>query len=446
MIESDVLPEEKQVLLVSGAEHPGLAMALRGRGVHLTQVQSHEGAVAAIAEHHYATLIAPLSRFLASSFREFPGHRVAWVSVEEVAKACSALGDSIDDCLVLPLVAEEVLLSGHRPKPPRMAATPLPQDVIIGQDAGLANAWKIARKAAGFDADVLITGESGTGKELFARAIHRMSDCSGGPFVAVNCAAVPRGLLESQLFGHVKGAFTDAHQDKQGVFRKADGGTLFLDEVGDFPLDLQAKVLRALQTREVHPVGSEVSVKVNIRLVSATSRDLEKLCASKLFRDDLYYRLAVVPIALPPLRDRRQDLPALIDHFLERFASKHVVEATMSSKGRGLLIEADWPGNVRQLQNVVERLVVLSEAGQVSEDSIAQEMRPASAAPQREQSPSAHSTFSLQGRSLKEAMHTIEAHFVAEALRECGDKRAASAKLLSISQRALLYKIKEHDL
>jgi two-component system response regulator AtoC len=435
-----------RVLLLGEEERlQALALRLREFGVQATTTRSEEGARAALAGPEvYDALVAELSAFArGAGLADKDLRRIAIVPSSSIDEACSALGREIDDCLVEPVCAEDLLLALQRPRWPRRVEA-LAEEPIIGKDMGLAPAWAVASKAAGFDTDVLITGESGTGKELFARALHRMSKRAHGPFVAVNCASIPAGLLESQLFGHVKGAFTDAHKDKQGVFAKANGGTLFLDEVGDFPLDLQVKLLRALQSGEIQPVGSETTIKVDLRLVSATSRDLEAMVAAKTFRDDLFYRLAVIPLALPPLRERREDLNPLIDHFLERFAAKHgLADIELAEGARKLLMQAPWPGNVRQLQNAVERLVVLSEGTQITEELALREIR-------QHVDPTSESAtlakVALRGRPLKEAMHAVEAQFIAEALAACSGKRARCAELLSISPRALLYKIKEHDL
>lgn len=438
-----------RVLLVGEDEGlQSLALLLRDFDVHATTARDLQGAKAALANGApFDAVVASLGDFVESGELQGQGHRrIAVAKRSALLEVRSALGPQIDDCILGPLQAEELLLALHRPRVVTSgAALPLAETTVIGTKTGLAKSWKLVEKAAGFDADVLITGESGTGKEVFARALHRKSKRSDAAFVAVNCAAIPQGLLESQLFGHVKGAFTDAHQDSEGVFVKANGGTLFLDEIGDFPLELQAKLLRALQSGEVQPVGSVSTRKVNLRLVSATSRDLQAMLLAKTFRDDLYYRLAVIPIALPPLRERRQDLSMLIDHFLELFAKKHgVASMSLAPDARDVLMQANWPGNVRQLQNAIERLVVLSEGVQVDVEFVQREFRQQVSVGQGE---SANvQGVALRGRPLKEAMHDIEARFIAEALAACSGKRARCAELLSISPRALLYKIKEHDL
>jgi len=243
---------------------------------------------------------------------------------------------------------------------------------LVGNSPALVETFKTVGKVAGRNVPVLVTGESGTGKELVARAIHTASPRAGEPFVAVNAAAIPHDLLESELFGHERGAFTGATEARTGRFREADGGTLFLDEIGDMSLDLQAKLLRALQSGEVTPVGSRKPVHVDVRIVAATNRDLAVAVRDGRFREDLLYRLRVVPIALPPLRARRDDIPALAEHFVARYAPD------LAGGHRGLsegaierLVAYDWPGNVRELENAIRRALVLSTSGVITAEDFA---------------------------------------------------------------------------
>jgi len=234
---------------------------------------------------------------------------------------------------------------------------------LVGTSGGMQRAVKLAKKAARSAIPVLIEGESGVGKEVFARAIHEASDRKKTPFVAVNCGAIPENLVESILFGHEKGAFTGATEKRIGKFQEADGGTLFLDEVGELPLDVQVKLLRAIQEKEVDPVGGRQSIKVDIRIVSATNRNLADRVAEGAFREDLYYRLNVFPILLPPLRERHSDIPALTEHFLEQISEmEDTPRRQISDDALRLLGGYDWPGNIRQLQNALFRAVILSES------------------------------------------------------------------------------------
>lgn len=232
---------------------------------------------------------------------------------------------------------------------------------IIGNSQEMQNVYKIVGKTAPSDITVLITGESGTGKELVARAIHYNSPRLGKPFIALNCAAIPRELLESELFGHEKGAFTDAKERRAGKFEQAHGGTLFLDEIGDMPLELQAKLLRVLQEKEITRTGGNSTLSVDVRIIAATNQDLEEKVRSKAFREDLYYRLNVVPIPLPPLRDRQDDIPLLVDFFIGHANEELDTDISgCTEEALNLLVSYDWPGNIRQLENAIRRAVLLS--------------------------------------------------------------------------------------
>jgi DNA-binding NtrC family response regulator len=236
------------------------------------------------------------------------------------------------------------------------------EKVIIGSSDEMVRVFKMVERVADSEATILIQGESGTGKELIAREVHYRSRRAQGPFVSINCGAIPRDLLESNLFGHVKGSFTGAVKDSAGMFQVAETGSFFLDEIGEMPLATQVKLLRALQEREIIPVGGTQPIKIDCRLVAATNSDLEKDVAEGRFRADLFYRLNVIPIKLPPLRMRRDDIPLLIDHFLKRHAQNHPGK-TVSKEAIDVLMKYDWPGNVRELENVMERALILDETG-----------------------------------------------------------------------------------
>jgi two-component system NtrC family response regulator len=292
----------------------------------------------------------------------------------------------------------------------------------------------LVRRVAASEATVLIRGESGTGKELIAKAIHYASPRSSGPLIKVNCAALPETLLESELFGHERGAFTGAVETRKGRFELADGGTLFLDEIGDLPLHLQAKLLRVLQEKEFERVGSSRSIRVNVRILSATHRDLEALVKAGRFREDLYYRLNVVTIALPPLRERRQDLPLLIDHFVRVFAEKNGKKVRgFTSAAREILLRYDYPGNVRELENIIERAIVLTRddiIGTADLPLLVQE-------PQVEKS----------GEScLPAVVEGVERQMIRAALARAGGVQTRAAEALGISERALRYKLKKYGL
>jgi two-component system response regulator AtoC len=307
---------------------------------------------------------------------------------------------------------------------------------VVGRSPQLAAALALAEKVARHPSTVLVTGESGTGKELVARYIHRASPRATAPFVAVNCGAIPEQLLESELFGHAKGAFTGATADREGLFAEADGGTLFLDELGELPMPLQVKLLRVLQEGEVRPVGDNVSRTVDVRLVAATARDLEADVADGKFRADLFYRVNVVRIHLPALRERTEDVPELVRHFIDRFNRRlgleveHATPATMRA-----LMEYPWPGNVRELENVVERAMVLTDGPQLGVEQLSGlTTRPMTAAA---------SPLEL---SVKRRTEELERALITEALERTRGNRTRAAKLLDLSHRALLYKIREYGI
>ena len=321
----------------------------------------------------------------------------------------------------------------------RLAAIEEGPRPLIGQSASMTKLKTMMAKVSGFSSTVLVTGESGTGKELVARAIHSAGPRRDGSFVAINCGAIPETLLESELFGHVKGAFTDARTDKQGLFQEADGGTLFLDEVGELPLTLQVGLLRVLQEGEIRPVGGTQNIEVDVRIIAATHRNLTKDVSEGRFREDLLYRLNVLPIVVPPLRDRAGDIPMLAEHILTRIAKRMGIQsATLSSEAHKILGAYPWPGNVRELENVLERAVVLSDGPSLVADDLPEQLRHA-------QDPVRGSLASGE-LSIKKATAFIEQELIKRALKRTGGNRTHAAKLLEISPRALLYKIKDYDL
>ena len=309
---------------------------------------------------------------------------------------------------------------------------------IVAASESMIEVLELVERAAEFKSTVLLTGESGTGKEVLARAIHAQSPRRGDAFVAVNCAAIPENLLESELFGHARGAFTGADRARRGLFVEADGGTLFLDEIGELPLPLQAKLLRALQEEEVRPVGESKSRKVDVRVIAATARDLEREVASSRFREDLFYRLNVLRVRVPALRERRQDIPLLVDHFLASFAGslgKPVRDVTEDALAK--LSAYAWPGNVRELENVIERAVILASDERIG----VRDLPPNVIAPAVPPAPGGKPDFSL-----REARRASEIETIRRALAATSGNRTHAARLLGISHRALLYKLKEYGL
>jgi len=311
---------------------------------------------------------------------------------------------------------------------------------VIGDSPQMRDVIERLKRIAPTGATVLIQGETGTGKELVAQAIHQNSPRKNKPFVALNCAALSENILESELFGHIKGAFTDASADRIGKFEYANGGTLFLDEVGDMPLATQIKLLRVLENSEITRVGSNDPIKVNVRILSATNRNLEDQITAGTFRSDLYHRLKVVTIRLPTLVERSQDIPILIDYFLRQFAKEHGKQIRgVAPAARRRLLAYHWPGNVRQLRNVVESMVVVDYDGLLDVDDLPEEL----AEPvELDAEPSTASLTALVGKPLEE----IERLFLAETLRITGGNREDAANMLGIGERTLYRKIKEYRL
>jgi DNA-binding NtrC family response regulator len=308
---------------------------------------------------------------------------------------------------------------------------------IIGRSRAMSAVFRVVEKVAPTDSTILIYGESGTGKELVARAIHDKSNRSDGRFVSINCGALPESLLESELFGHVKGSFTGAVRDKEGLFSVARGGTFFLDEVGETSASIQVKLLRVLQEREIVPVGGTKPIQVNVRLIAATNADLAQLVRSSRFRADLYYRLNVIPIVVPPLRERKEDIPLLVEHFLERYSGGH---KTISDEAMEVISTYDWPGNVRELENIIERAVILQEG-----DVITAEGLNVSVFPEK---------LRKRHRSLDEAilgsceltLEELEKNYLLKVLDETGWRKKKAAKVLGINPSTLYRKLKRYEM
>ena len=316
---------------------------------------------------------------------------------------------------------------------------------VIGSSPLMLGVVDRLKRIAPTDATVLIQGETGTGKELVAQAIHQNSPRKPKPFVALNCAALSENILESELFGHIRGAFTDASSDRVGKFEYANGGTLFLDEVGDMPMATQIKLLRVLESSEITRVGSNTPVKVNVRILSATNRNLEEAIAAGSFRSDLYHRLKVITIAIPTLKERAADIPLLIEHFLKQFAKRHNKKIRgVSPAARMRLVSYGWPGNVRQLRNVIESMVVVDIDGTLDIDDLPLELEPEAAAAERVPDlVDMHAGLAtLVGKSLEE----IERIFIGETLKLTGGNREQAADMLGIGERTLYRKIKEFQL
>jgi two-component system response regulator AtoC len=309
---------------------------------------------------------------------------------------------------------------------------------VIGRSPSFRELIATAARVAAYPTTVLLTGESGTGKEAVARAIHGSSPRAEAPFVAINCGAIPENLLESELFGHEKGAFTGAERPREGLFTEANGGTLLLDEIGELPQSLQVKLLRALQERRIRPVGGSREREIDVRVIAATARDLIEEVATHRFREDLYYRINVVHLHIPPLRTRRDDIPLLANHFLGRHSERlGIVAEPLSPAVMALLVRYAWPGNVRELENVLERALVLS-AGSIEPEHLPEHVR------------SSTSPFRIASLgddlSVKRRLPALERELIARALEQTGGNRTRAAELLELSTRALTYKIQEYEL
>ena len=311
---------------------------------------------------------------------------------------------------------------------------------IVARSRAMTNIFQTITKIADYKTTVLITGESGTGKELIAKAIHYNSVRRNNPLIAVNCGGIPENLLESEMFGYVKGAFTDAHRTKKGLFEEANGGTLFLDEIGDMPLPLQVKLLRALQEEEIRPLGYGQSVKVDVRIIAATAKKLRDQVRDKQFRDDLFYRINVLAIEIPPLRERREDIPLLVEYFVRKYNQRLGLAITDIDKScLQKLIHYAWPGNVRELENVIERGMALADGDVLKAKNLPAELFQGGGA-------SAGLELGGGGFSIKQNRAIMERHLIAKALAETGGNRTHAAALLEISIPALLYKMKEYQL
>jgi two-component system, NtrC family, response regulator AtoC len=382
-----------------------------------------------------------------------------------VERAVQALRAGASDFLVKPFSNERLLSSvaaaleaGRRLVELELAAPTLGPGTeatraLIGAEGGLRDVVSLLPRVAASDTTVLVRGESGTGKELVARALHAASPRMDGPFVSVNCAALPPSLLESELFGFERGAFTGAHSRRKGHIETAEGGTLFLDEIGDMPLEAQSRLLRVLQEREITRIGGRESVKVNIRVIAATHRDLDAMAASGQFRSDLLYRLAVVPIHLPPLRERAEDIPGLIEHFLAKHAAKKKLPPPRPDAE--LLRRATawpWPGNVRELENFVERAVVLGrfdpESLRPPQASRAPPASPPAGAsePEEPTGPAEPLDATAPVLTLREAVAQAERAAVVAALQASKGQKTAAARLLGVSYKTLFNKIHEHGI
>jgi two-component system NtrC family response regulator len=310
---------------------------------------------------------------------------------------------------------------------------------IIGHSKSLLRVLDMASRVAQHDTTVLIQGETGTGKELLARAIHHNSRRKNQPFVTINCGAIPKDLVEAELFGFARGAFTGAHTNKAGRIEMADGGTLFLDEIGELPLETQVKLLRLIQHGEIERIGTTVSTTVNVRIVAATHRNLAAMVEDRTFREDLYYRLAVVPLLLPSLRERKEDIPELVEHLFHRAKERHKMQSVrVSPSVTAYFSSYRWPGNIREMENMIERVLVLSNGETITEDDLPDELRRVPAAKP--------GSLLLELPDEGVSLEGIERELLLRALEKFKGNQTQAAQYLDISRRTLIYRMEKHGL
>ncbi len=427
--------------------------SLQRAGHDVTAVAGGEQGVAAMAERAFDVVVTDLKmkpmdglEVVKQTVSGHPGTRcIVMTAYGTIETAVQAMKDGADDYILKPFTPDELELAVERAIERRRTAEEKDYlraadnrdydfDAMIGESAAMKDVYSQIAKIAASKSTVLIRGESGTGKELVARAMHFQGPRADRPFIKVNCAALSAGLLESELFGHEKGSFTGAHERKIGRFELADTGTLLLDEVSEIPPDLQPKLLRALQEREIDRVGGTTSIPIDTRIIATSNRDLEEAVEQGEFREDLFFRLNVIPIQLPPLRGRKEDIPVLMDHFLEHFATENGRQGLRFDENVRKQLQAyDWPGNVRELQNAIERAVVLSEGQRItaSDFSFVTAPRP---------------LRNGGGGRLRAGMTVaqMEKELIFKTLEGCNDNRTRAAELLDISVRTLRNKLKEY--
>jgi len=468
-----VLPEKKQVLIVD--DEPNLRKILAAQlsrdGYDVMTAEDGEQGLQFLREHHIDLVITDLKMpkvdgmtLLREALREAPDLPIVMITAHgTVDTAVEALKLGAFDYLTKPFDKDEVRqIVGKALKTRELAGEeastqerdePGARFGIIGQSPGLTDLYAVLERVADSPTTVLITGESGTGKELVARALHDHSARKGKPFIKVNCAAIPKELIESELFGYERGAFTGAVSSKPGRFELANGGTLFLDEIGEIPVEMQVKLLRALQESEFERVGGIKTIRVDVRLVAATNRDLKKLIAANLFREDLFYRLNVVSIRLPALRERSSDIPLLVEHFLAKFNERLKKQvAGVEPEALDLLSAYGWPGNIRELENVMERAVLFCDAQKLRVEDLPGELRGASAGsiapPSTLEGAGSAGDIPLGAEGglkehVKVAMSRLERELVSRALKQTNNNVTHAARLLKISRKGLQLKMKE---
>jgi two-component system response regulator AtoC len=452
--------EHRQVLVADDEDNLRrvLKAQLQRDGYEVHSVADGEAVLQAMEEHHIDVLITDLRmpkldgmQVLKSVSERFPNVPVIMITAHgTVDTAVEALKLGAFDYVTKPFdQAEFRTVVGKAARTRELSQKHVSGDPdqrgryrIIGQSGPMHGVYDVLEKVADTPSTVLITGESGTGKELIARALHENSSRKNKPFVSVNCAAIPPDLLESELFGYERGAFTGAVTSKPGRFELAHGGTLFLDEIGEIPVSMQVKLLRALQEQQFERVGGIKTITVDSRLVTATNRDLKESIADGGFREDLYYRLNVVHVHLPPLRDRPSDIPLLVEHFVQKFNAK-LGRATTGFEDAAMqqLLRYDWPGNIRELENVVERCMIFAEDGEVGAQHLPAELGEFEAGLGTSATPTPGATGLKE--AVREATLKLEREFIGRALDQTGGNVTHTARLLKISRKSLQNKMKE---
>jgi len=446
-----------------------LRHALEAQGHTVVEARDQPEAEAALVASHPAVVLSDLRLTEGDGFGVLRAAKdadpelpvIVMTAFGSIQDAVAAMKEGALDFLAKPVDPEHLLLMVERALAQRRLATEnlilreelaqrrgAPQ--IVGDDAKLKQVSMALHRAAATDTTVLLEGESGTGKELFARALHALSERNDGPFVAINCAAIPETLLETELFGHEKGAFTGAAQRKSGKFELAHRGTLFLDEIGDMPLSLQAKILRALEEKTFERVGGTTPLRVDVRVVAATNRNLKAAVAARQYREDLYFRLSVFPILIPPLRDRPDDIPTLARYFIDRFCrdlGKRPL--ALSPAAEQDLRTYGWPGNVRELQNCIERAAILTEGDTIQPRHLNLSFRGPVAQPSSEEDGGPWSKIDLSGTLAEATRRTVaevERRKIEQALKDAAGNRGRAAEVLQVSYKTFTAKLKEYGL
>lgn len=451
-------PAKDRILLVDDEEsiREVLSIMLHREGYQVDAVSDGQQAVERLKDHGYDLVISDIKmprlngfELLAHIKERFPDTAVIMITAfSTTEEAVEAMKNGAYDYIIKPFKNEEIRLvvqNALERKALRQENLQLKKELgkrysfcsLIGKSKAMQEIYALIEKVAASKANVMVAGESGTGKELVARAIHYNSDRRDKPIVPINCGAIPENLLESELFGHEKGSFTGAIQQKAGLFEMANGGTIFLDEIGELPPMMQVKLLRVLQEREFRRVGGTKDIKIDARVVTATNKDLVEEVAKGTFREDLFYRLNVICLTLPPLRDRRVDIPLLIDHFYEKMTGHKGVKISDGAMRR--LLDYNWPGNIRELENVIERCVVLGQSDELTVDCLPAQFR-------SEGLPSEGGLQQIPdtGLDLDGYLGTIEKDILLKALDKTGGVRKKAAELLGITFRSIRYRLAKY--